>query len=46
MSTAEAAGYQPINVDMRDPYWKEAFLHPKQSCGVVVQLAREGGLAF
>ena len=38
--TAEAAGYRPINVDMRDPYWKEAFLHPKESCGVVVQLAQ------
>jgi methylmalonyl-CoA/ethylmalonyl-CoA epimerase len=40
LSSAEAAGYRPINVDMRDPYWKEAFLHPKESCGVVVQLAQ------
>ena len=40
LSAAEAAGYRPINVDMRDPYWKEAFLHPKESCGVVVQLAQ------
>ena len=40
LAAAEDAGYQPINVDMRDPYWKEAFLHPKQSCGVVVQLAQ------
>ncbi|MBV8560715.1 MAG: VOC family protein [Acidimicrobiia bacterium] len=39
LAAAEAAGYRPINVDMRDPYWKEAFLHPKESSGVVVQLA-------
>ena len=37
---AEAAGYRPINVDLRDPYWKEAFFHPKESHGVVVQLAQ------
>jgi hypothetical protein len=40
LSTAESAGYRPINVDMSDPYWKEAFLHPKASSGVVVQLAQ------
>jgi hypothetical protein len=40
LTTADATGYRPINVDMSDPYWKEAFLHPKESCGVVVQLAQ------
>ena len=40
LATAESSGYQPISVDMRDPQWKEAFLHPKQSSGVVVQLAQ------
>ena len=40
LDVAEAAGYRPINVDMSDPMWKEAFLHPKESCGVVVQLAQ------
>jgi hypothetical protein len=40
LTAASAAGYEPINVDMRDPYWKEAFLHPKESSGVVVQLAQ------
>jgi methylmalonyl-CoA/ethylmalonyl-CoA epimerase len=40
LADADAAGYQPINVDMSDALWKEAFLHPKQSCGVVVQLAQ------
>jgi methylmalonyl-CoA/ethylmalonyl-CoA epimerase len=41
---AEAAGYDPVGVDLRDPTWKEAFLHPRQARGVVVQLAEaEGG---
>jgi len=40
LEAAEVAGYRPINVDMSDPLWKEAFLHPKESCGVVVQLAQ------
>ncbi|MBV8951703.1 MAG: VOC family protein [Actinobacteria bacterium] len=34
-----AAGYQPINVNLDDPYWKEAFLHPRDAHGTVVQLA-------
>jgi hypothetical protein len=34
------AGFDPIGVDLRDPEWKEAFIHPKQATGVVVQLAQ------
>jgi len=34
------AGYEPIGVDLRDPEWMEAFIHPKQATGVVVQLAQ------
>jgi hypothetical protein len=40
LTMAEAAGYRPVNVDLSDPYWKEAFLYPKESCGVVIQLAQ------
>jgi catechol 2,3-dioxygenase-like lactoylglutathione lyase family enzyme len=40
LALAETAGYRPVNVDLSDPYWKEAFLHPKESCGVVIQLAQ------
>ncbi|MHB8671171.1 MAG: VOC family protein [Acidimicrobiales bacterium] len=39
LEVATAAGYQPIGVDTSDPEWHEAFLHPKQATGVVVQLA-------
>lgn len=41
--TVEEAGYRPINVDLRDPMWKEAFIHPKDAPGVVVQLAQSEG---
>ena len=43
LAEVEAAGYRPASVDLRDPNWKEAFLHPKESCGIVVQLAQAAG---
>lgn len=43
LADAEAAGYRPVGVDLSDPGWKEAFLHPKDAPGVVVQLAQSGG---
>lgn len=42
LAAAEAAGYRPVGVDLSDPDWKEAFLHPKDAPGVVVQLAQGG----
>jgi len=36
----EAAGHQPVNVNIDNPGWREAFLHPKDAPGVVVQLAQ------
>ena len=32
-------GLRPVGVDLSDPGWKEAFLHPKDAPGIVVQLA-------
>ena len=44
---ARRAGYDIVGYDASDPGWKEAFLHPKQAQGIVVQLAesdpRTGG---
>jgi len=34
------SGYEPIGIDLRDPEWMEAFIHPKEATGVVVQLAQ------
>lgn len=39
---AEHAGYQVVNARFDNPDWQEAFLHPKQSHGIVVQLAQPG----
>src|SRR5712691_1864721 len=36
---ARGHGYTPVGRDESDPSWKEAFLHPKQALGIVVQLA-------
>lgn len=45
LALAESAGYRPVGVNLETPWWKEAFLHPKDAPGVVVQLAesQEGG---
>ena len=32
-------GFEPIRIDRSDPEWLEAFIHPKQAAGVVVQIA-------
>lgn len=39
LAAARSAGYEPVAVNDADPSWKEAFLHPKQAPGIVVQLA-------
>jgi methylmalonyl-CoA/ethylmalonyl-CoA epimerase len=38
-----ASGFHPVNVDMSDPEWKEAFLLPREAHGTVVQLAESHG---
>ena len=43
LAASEAAGYRPVGVDLSDPGWKEAFLHPKDAPGVVIQLAESEG---
>jgi catechol 2,3-dioxygenase-like lactoylglutathione lyase family enzyme len=43
LAEAEAAGFSPVSVDLSDPGWKEAFLHPRQAGGIVVQLAQAAG---
>jgi catechol 2,3-dioxygenase-like lactoylglutathione lyase family enzyme len=45
LGEVEAAGYRPVSVNLDNPGWREAFLHPKDAPGIVVQLAQsdEGG---
>ena len=40
---SRAAGYDVVGLDDSDPSWKEAFLHPRQAQGIVVQLAEANG---
>jgi methylmalonyl-CoA/ethylmalonyl-CoA epimerase len=43
LERVRTAGYRPVNVDVSDPDWKEAFLHPREAHGTVVQLAESHG---
>ena len=45
LRVAEEAGYRPVGVNLENEWWMEAFLHPKDAPGVVVQLAQsnQGG---
>jgi methylmalonyl-CoA/ethylmalonyl-CoA epimerase len=36
-----AHGYGIASQDRSDPYWQEAFLHPKQAQGIVIQLVEQ-----
>lgn len=40
---AESHGYQIVGYDDSDREWAEAFLHPRQALGIVVQLAEVRG---
>ena len=40
LDTARSRGWEPVGVDLENPQWKEAFLHPRQATGIVVQLAQ------
>jgi methylmalonyl-CoA/ethylmalonyl-CoA epimerase len=40
---AESLGYGIVGENVANPYWKEAFLHPKDALGIVIQLAQAAG---
>lgn len=42
MDAVSGAGYDLVGVSRDDPEWQEAFLHPKQSHGIVIQLSCPG----
>jgi len=43
LTRVRGAGFHPVNVDVSDPEWKEAFLMPREAHGTVVQLAESHG---
>jgi methylmalonyl-CoA/ethylmalonyl-CoA epimerase len=36
-------GIEPVGVELSNPQWKEAFLHPKTAHGIVIQVAQAAG---
>ena len=43
IARVRGAGFHPVNIDMSDPEWREAFLMPREAHGTVVQLAEAHG---
>lgn len=35
-----SAGYEPVDVNLASPMWKEAFMSPRETNGVLLQLAQ------
>lgn len=40
IAAARALGYAPTGIYLDDPSWREAFLHPREADGVLVQVAQ------
>jgi methylmalonyl-CoA/ethylmalonyl-CoA epimerase len=43
LARTRALRLEPVGVSLDNPRWKEAFLHPRQAHGIVIQLAQQEG---
>jgi len=43
LARIRAHGIEPVGVNLDNPNWKEAFLHPRVAHGIVIQVAQQGG---
>jgi methylmalonyl-CoA/ethylmalonyl-CoA epimerase len=43
LAAVRAAGIEPVGVNLASSTWKEAFLHPRDAYGIVVQVAQQSG---
>lgn len=43
LARVREAGYEPVGIEIDDPQWQQAFLHPKQAPGIVIQMAATDG---
>ena len=43
LSRVRALGIEPVQVSLVSATWKEAFLHPKDAYGIVIQMAEQSG---
>lgn len=44
LSAVRALGIEPVGVSLLDSQWKEAFLHPRDAYGIVIQIAEQSML--
>src|SRR5580698_5715036 len=42
LARIKASGIEPVGVNLANPDWKEAFLHPRDAHGIVIQVAQQG----
>ena len=43
VSRVRAVGIEPVQISLVSAAWKEAFLHPKDAYGIVIQVAEQSG---
>jgi methylmalonyl-CoA/ethylmalonyl-CoA epimerase len=43
LARIRASGIEPVGVNLANPAWREAFLHPRSAHGIVIQVAQQGG---
>jgi methylmalonyl-CoA/ethylmalonyl-CoA epimerase len=43
LARLRALGLEPVGVNLDNPSWKEAFLHPRSAHGIVIQVAQQAG---
>jgi methylmalonyl-CoA/ethylmalonyl-CoA epimerase len=43
LSQVRALGIEPVQISLVSATWKEAFLHPKDAYGIVIQVAEQSG---
>jgi methylmalonyl-CoA/ethylmalonyl-CoA epimerase len=43
LARIRALGIEPVGVNLANSHWKEAFLHPRDAHGIVIQVAQQAG---
>ena len=43
LARIRTSGIEPVGVNLANPAWREAFLHPRDAHGTVIQVAQPGG---
>jgi methylmalonyl-CoA/ethylmalonyl-CoA epimerase len=43
LARIRAFGIEPVGVNLANPHWREAFLHPRAAHGIVIQVAEQHG---